>query len=73
MLIRQIKCGVVWCGDVNFVWPGTEWLYLAVVIDLFARKIVGWACSKSPDSKLTSKALRNAFESRGRSQNVMFY
>ena len=63
----------VWTGDVTYVWSGHEWLYLAVVIDLFARKIVGWACSKSPDSKLTSKALRNAFESRGRPKNVMFH
>lgn len=63
----------VWCGDVTYVWSGTEWLYLAVVIDLFARRIVGWACSRNPDSKLTSKALRNAFESRGRPQNLMFH
>jgi putative transposase len=63
----------VWCGDVTYIWSGRGWLYLAVVIDLFARKIVGWACSKSPDSKLTSLALRNAFESRGRPKNVMFH
>ncbi len=27
----------VWCGDVTYIWAGTQWLYLAVVIDLFAR------------------------------------
>jgi len=63
----------VWCGDVTYIWAGTQWLYLAVVMDLFARKIVGWACSKNPDSKLTCSALRMAFESRGRPSNVMFH
>jgi putative transposase len=63
----------VWCGDVTYVWAGTQWLYLAVVLDLYARKIVGWACSDSPDSKLTSAALRQAYESRGRPKGVMFH
>ena len=63
----------VWCGDVTYVWAGNKWLYLAVVMDLFARRIVGWACSDSPNSDLTCAALRIAYESRGRPQNVMFH
>jgi putative transposase len=63
----------IWCGDVTYIWAGKQWLYLAIVIDLFARKIVGWACSDSPDSDLTSAALRIAFESRGRPKGVMFH
>ena len=63
----------VWCGDVTYIWAGTQWLYLAVVMDLFARKIIGWACSNSPDSELTCAALRMAFESRGRPKNVMYH
>ena len=47
----------VWCGDVTYIWTGKRWAYLAVVLDLFARKPVGWAMSFSPDSKLTIKAL----------------
>lgn len=31
----------VWCGDVTYLWTGQRWAYLAVVMDLFARKIVG--------------------------------
>ena len=46
----------VWCGDVTYLWAGTQWLYLAVVMDLCARKIIGWACSDSPDSELTCAA-----------------
>jgi len=73
---RQFKVdapNTVWCGDVTYIWAGTQWLYLAVVMDLCARKIVGWACSKSPDSALTCAALRMAYESRGRPHNVLFH
>lgn len=35
-----------WVVDVTYVWAGNRWMYLAVVIDLFARKTIGWAmCS----------------------------
>ncbi|MCE2596733.1 IS3 family transposase [Motilimonas cestriensis] len=63
----------VWTGDVTYVWTGSKWLYLAVVIDLFARRVVGWATSKSPDSELTKKALRMAYESRGKPKGLMFH
>lgn len=63
----------VWCGDVTYIWTGSRWAYLAVVIDLYARKPVGWAMSLSPDSTLTSNALKMAYESRGRPKGVMFH
>ena len=63
----------VWCGDVTYVWVGTGWLYLAVVLDLYKRRVVGWACANSPDSELTVKALQMAYESRGRPYGVMFH
>lgn len=63
----------VFTGDVTYIWTGQRWAYLAVVLDLFARKPVGWAMSLSPDSELTSKALAMAFESRGRPKGLMFH
>lgn len=63
----------VWCGDITFVWAGTRWVYLAVVMDLFSRKLLGFALSDSPDTLLAAKALRMAFEGRGRPQNVLFH
>jgi len=63
----------VWCGDVTYIWAGTQWLYLAVVMDLYARRIIGWACSDSPDSELTCAALQMAYESRGKPEGVMFH
>ena len=35
----------VWCGDITYIWTGQKWSYLAVVIDLYARRVVGWAMS----------------------------
>ena len=63
----------VWCGDVTYIWTGKRWAYLAVVLDLFARKPVGWAMSFSPDSRLTMKALEMAWETRGKPGGVMFH
>ncbi|WP_407666109.1 DDE-type integrase/transposase/recombinase [Microbulbifer bruguierae] len=50
-----------WAGDITYIWTGARWAYLAVVIDLFARKPVGWALSlPSPrldrESRITSLA-----------------
>ena len=63
----------VWAGDITYVWSGKRWAYLAVVLDLFARKPVGWALSLSPDSALAKKALTMAYESRGNPDGVMFH
>lgn len=63
----------LWCGDVTYVWTGRRWGYLAVVLDLFSRKPVGFAFSYSPDSQLTCQALKMAYESRGRPKGLMFH
>lgn len=43
------------------------------MVDLYARRVVGWACSVSPDTQLTIKALRMAYESRGHPKGVLFH
>lgn len=63
----------VWVGDVTYIWAGNRWSYLAVVLDLYARKVVGWAMSYSPDSELTAKALTMAYESRGKPEGLLFH
>ncbi|HHC4735827.1 TPA: IS3 family transposase [Escherichia albertii] len=63
----------VWCGDVTCIWTGKRWTYLAVVLDLFARKPVGWTMSFSPDSRLTMKALEMAWETRGKPGGMLFH
>jgi transposase InsO family protein len=40
----------VWVGDITYVWTAEGWLYLAVLLDLYARKVVGWAMSHRVDA-----------------------
>lgn len=63
----------VWCGDITYVWTQGRWHYVAAVIDLYARQVVGWAFSAKPDADLVIKALDAAYEQRGRPQNVLFH
>ena len=54
----------VWAADVTYVWTQEGWLYLAVVIDLYARKVVGWAMDHRLTSRLVCDALRMALWQR---------
>jgi putative transposase len=53
-----------WVTDITYLPTAEGWVYLAMVLDLFSRKIVGWAVSDSLATPLVSKALRSAIESR---------
>lgn len=63
----------VWCGDITYIWAGNRWCYLAVVMDLFARRVIGWSLSENADTALISSALRMAYETRGQPSDVMFH
>jgi len=54
----------IWVGDITYVWTVEGWLYVAVLIDLFSRKVVGWASAKTLSRTLTMCALENAIQSR---------
>ncbi|MBK8989969.1 MAG: DDE-type integrase/transposase/recombinase [Chloroflexi bacterium] len=47
-----------WCGDITYVWTAVGWLYLAVVIDLYSCRIVGWAMN----ARMTAQLVRDAFQ-----------
>lgn len=51
----------VWTADITYVWTLEGWLYLAVVMDLFSRQIVGWAMDKRIKTQLVKDALAMAF------------
>jgi len=53
-----------WVTDITYLPTATGWVYLAVVIDLFARKVVGWSLSASLATELVCEALRRAIEAR---------
>jgi putative transposase len=50
----------VWAGDITYVWTLEGWLYLAVVLDLRSRRVVGWSMSQSMERGLVLDALRMA-------------
>ncbi|KAF0107698.1 MAG: integrase catalytic subunit [Chloroflexi bacterium] len=53
-----------WVGDITYIPTAEGWLYLASVLDLFSRKVVGWEMSSYIDADLVEKALRMAFYRR---------
>ena len=54
----------IWLADITYIPTGEGWLYLAVVLDLFSRKVVGWAMRDTLAQELTLAALRMAITNR---------
>src|SRR5688500_17837646 len=53
-----------WAGDITYIRTDEGWLYLAVLLDLFSRRIVGWAVSEYIDEQLVPTALTMALTQR---------
>lgn len=53
-----------WVTDITYLATAEGWVYLAIVMDLFSRKVVGWSIGNSLATELVSDALRSAIESR---------
>ena len=67
LLNRQFGVSVpdaVWLGDITYIPTGEGWLYLAVLMDLASRRIVGWSMSDRIKSELTIQALDSAIRQR---------
>jgi transposase InsO family protein len=54
----------IWVGDLTAIATRSGWLYLAVLLDLYSRRVIGWAMSAKPDQHLALEALRMALVSR---------
>src|SRR3954463_6425807 len=52
----------VWLADISYIWTREGWLYLAVVLDLFSRQVVGWAMDEQMPQELTLTALDMALK-----------
>jgi putative transposase len=50
----------VWASDITYIATLEGWLYLAVILDLFSRRVVGWKLGQTLESELVITALRNA-------------
>ncbi len=53
-----------WAADITYIWTAEGWLYLAVVIDLFSRRVVGWCMDKRQSKSLVIRALLMAINIR---------
>lgn len=67
------RCDQVWVGDVTYLRVAHQWHYLAVVMDKFSRKIVGWSLSSLRDAALTSSTLRSAIALRNPAPGLIFH
>jgi len=67
------QCGVQWAGDFTYIKTGKGWLYHAVVMDLYSRKIVGWSFSRQRNAELTKSALRMALNRQPVSSGCIFH
>ena len=54
-----------WIADFTYIWTAEGWLYVAVVIDLFSRPVVGWSMSDTMTAQLVTDALMMAIWRRG--------
>lgn len=62
-----------WVADFTYVWTAEGWLYVAVVLDLFSRRIVGWSMSASMTAQLVIDALTMALWRRGRPDALLHH
>lgn len=63
----------VWASDITYLWTHEGWLYLAVVMDLCSRKVVGWSTDRHLGAELALDALRKAVELRRPPAGLMFH
>jgi putative transposase len=62
-----------WVADFTYVWTAEGWLYVAAVLDLFSRRVVGWSMSATMTAQLVTDALVMAIWRRGKPQALMHH
>lgn len=62
-----------WCGDISYIWTDEGWMYLAVVIDLYSRAVIGWSIQPTMSRQLVCDALMMALWRRGFPRGVLFH
>jgi putative transposase len=62
-----------WIADFTYVWTAEGWLYVAAVIDLFSRRVVGWSMSAAMTAQLVADALVMAMWRRGRPEALLHH
>lgn len=63
----------IWAGDITYLKTGEGWMYLAVVMELYSRRIVGWHIDKRMTTDLISKAMIKAYNLRQQPKGLVFH
>jgi len=63
----------IWVGDLTYLRLGNRWRYLATVMDLFSRRIVGWTLSRNRTTEVTLRALKRAIALRDPKPGLLFH
>lgn len=70
---RPAQSNSHWTGDITYIRTSQGWLYLAIVLDLYSRRVVSWAFSSHPNSELSTRALQLAVQHRRPAQSLLFH
>ena len=62
-----------WAGDISYIWTREGWLYLAVILDLHSRRVIGWAVSNRMKRDLAIQALKMAIAFRSPPKGCIFH
>jgi transposase InsO family protein len=68
-----VACDRVYVGDITYIWTWEGWLYLATVIDLASRRVVGWAMADHMRAELVCDALRMTINARRPAPGLIFH
>lgn len=63
----------VWVSDITYIRISTGFVYLAAILDIYSRKVIGWAISKNLDRELTVSALKRAIEKRSPPRGIIHH
>ena len=63
----------IWVADITFIETDEGWVFLAVILDAFSRKVVGWHMAQSLESPLVQEALRRAVQKRGSLRGLLHH
>ena len=68
LLAQDFSCKNInekWCGDITHLWTDKDWVYLAVVLDLFSRRVIGCSLNHRMTTQMVCNAIQMAISNRG--------
>jgi transposase InsO family protein len=71
--LPQDKINQIWVGDITYIACAEKWLYLAIVMDLYSRRVVGWSIAAHLRSSLVEEAMSKAIKTRPCPAGLIFH